>query len=197
MPGLDKILSTIEEQGKRQADAIIKDAEKRADVILSESKSAAEDAYNDCLIGCRKQCEHDYSAARSSAEAELKRELLALKIKCIDSVIENALNRINEMQDDEYFSAVLKMVSDHMRSGCGIIHFSARDLKRLPSGFEKNLNLLASLDNSSVTISNIPADIENGFILSYGNISENCSFRAIAEAERDTLRDKVADVLFK
>ena len=56
--------------------------------------------------------------------------------------------------------------------------------------FEKTVKIF------NIKISEKPAEIENGFILTYGLISENCSFRAIIEAERDSLRDMAAAELF-
>ena len=38
--------------------------------------------------------------------------------------------------------------------------------------------------------------MEDGFILTYGLISENCSFSAIAESEREAMRDTAAKALF-
>ncbi|MCD8187501.1 MAG: V-type ATP synthase subunit E [Ruminococcus sp.] len=197
MPGLNKILSTIEEQSRRQADALIGEAEKKTQKIRTDGDAAAQSAYDRRIEDCKAECEHEYADACSSAEAGMKRELLAYKIKYIDAVINNAIEKINSMPDEEYFSAVLRLAGANMRKGDGIMYFSSRDLARIPSDFGKRLNLLASVDGSSLKISDEPADIENGFILQYGSISENCSFSAIAEADRDVLRDKAAALLFK
>ena len=45
-------------------------------------------------------------------------------------------------------------------------------------------------------ISDIPADIDNGFVLKYGLISENCTFREVIESEKDRIRDILAGILF-
>ena len=56
---------------------------------------------------------------------------------------------------------------------------------------------MAEKNNGSIQLSKVPADIEDGFILSYGLISENCSFRAIIEAEKEDIRDTAARILFR
>ena len=40
------------------------------------------------------------------------------------------------------------------------------------------------------------ADIENGFILVYGDIEINCTFRALINEQKDTIREKVCGVIF-
>ena len=55
---------------------------------------------------------------------------------------------------------------------------------------------LTEKNGGSVQLSKQPADIEDGFILSYGLISENCSFRAMMEAEKEDIRDTAARILF-
>ena len=45
-------------------------------------------------------------------------------------------------------------------------------------------------------ISDVPAEISDGFVLEYGLISENCSFSAVLEAEKEGVRDLAARHLF-
>ena len=77
-----------------------------------------------------------------------------------------------------------------------MLSLSRRDLGRVPDSFIKELSAAAEKVGGSVKLDTEPADIENGFILTYGLISENCSFRAVVEAEREGVRDTAARVLF-
>jgi V/A-type H+-transporting ATPase subunit E len=197
MPGLDKILSVIEENGKQQVNALISSAENEADKIRSDGKISADNAYNTRIHVCKEYCAREYSASCSGAEAEMKREILAFKSDCINQVINKALDELNNLPDEKYFSVILELVGKHLKSGNGTLYFGKKDLARMPDNFQQNVDALASGKNSSVIISAEAVDIKNGFILSYGNISENCTFDAIAESERDSLRDKAAEILFK
>ena len=67
----------------------------------------------------------------------------------------------------------------------------------IPSDFESKLNEAAKPKNGSIRLAEKAADIDDGFILSYGLISENCSFRAIIESEKDEIRDTAARALFR
>lgn len=197
MPGLDKILSTIENQARQNADSIVRQAEQKSASIRSEGDKKAQSAYSDIMEECRKGCSFKYASACNSIDSEMKRELLRCKIECIDKAAETALKKVSELPDDEYFAVIIRLTEKYMRKGCGVMYFGSNDLSRLPSDFEKSLNVLAGTRGCTIKIASEPADIADGFILRYGNISENCSFRAIAEAEKNSIRDTAAAVMFE
>ncbi len=197
MPGLDKILSTIEAQAKQTAGSIVSQAEQKSASIRSEGEKKAQSAYDAVLERCRRNCSFKYESSCNSIDSEMKRELLRCRIECIDKAAETALERVASLPDDEYFAVILRLAEKYMRKGSGVLYFGKKDLSRLPSGFEKSLNILAETRGSTIEISPEPADIADGFILRYGNISENCSFRAIAEAEKNNIRDTAAAVMFE
>ena len=89
-----------------------------------------------------------------------------------------------------------RLAEQKLRKGSGLISLSENDLKRLPADFETDIRSSAEKLGGTLEISKKPADISDGFILSYGLISENCSFRAIIESERDEVRDTAAAKLF-
>lgn len=91
---------------------------------------------------------------------------------------------------------ILRLAGRKIHKGDGKIYFGKKDLARLPADFSAKLSALATGAGGTVEISATPADIENGFILEYGLISENCNFRAIIESEKDSIRDILAKELF-
>ena len=126
----------------------------------------------------------------------MKRKVLDSKVKLIDSAIEATLERLAKLPEDEYFAMLKRLAEQKLRKGSGLISLSANDLKRLPADFETDIRSSAEKLGGTLEISKKPADISDGFILSYGLISENCSFRAIIESERDEVRDTAAAKLF-
>ena len=89
-----------------------------------------------------------------------------------------------------------KLAVKRLSGGEGVLSLSSRDLARVPADFMQKLSAAAAKTGGSVKLAKEPAEIENGFVLTYGLISENCSFRAIIEAEREGVRDTAARVLF-
>lgn len=78
----------------------------------------------------------------------------------------------------------------------GEIALNAQDLAKLPAGFEKEVNALAQKKGGELVLSKAPASVEKGFILSYGGIEENCSFKAMFDAKKDECQDLVQKILF-
>ena len=114
----------------------------------------------------------------------------------IDETVEAAVKKLDSLPDNEYFSVIEKLAVKRLSDGEGVLSLSSRDLKRVPADFMQKLSAAAQKKGGSVTLGKEPADIENGFVLTYGLIAENCSFRAIIEAEREGVRDTAARELF-
>ena len=114
----------------------------------------------------------------------------------IDSVIEKTVSRLEKLPENEYFKLLEKLIIKHMRSGEGVLYLCRNDLKRVPDEFVKKISIIAEKNGNSIKLSDVPADISDGFVLQYGPVSENCSFRAIIESEKDSVRDTAAKILF-
>ena len=196
MAGLDEILDLIAAQQKQTEESMIKAAESRADVIKAEGQAKAEAAYKEHLEKAKAQIEKDYENTCASTDAEMKRKILGFKVSVIDDAIGKTVEKLRSLPEKDYFDLLLRLVQRHLQSDKGTISLCSRDLERMPSDFESRLDELARKAGGSICVSKEPADIEDGFILSYGLISENCSFSAILEAEKDGVRDTAARVLF-
>ena len=191
MAGIDDILNIIENQQKQTEQSIISAA-----AIKKDGDEKAAKAYEEYITRANEQADRDFENACKSADAEMKRRILACKVRCIDSVIDKTVIKLRNLPDKEYFALLEKLAGRLIRSGEGTVSLSEKDLKRVTKDFEKNLNESAKKSKGSIKLSDIPADIEDGFVLTYGLISENCSFRAIMEADKDSVRDTAARVLF-
>ncbi|MBR6384557.1 MAG: H(+)-transporting ATPase [Ruminococcus sp.] len=196
MAGIDDILNIIETQQKQTEQSIISAAERKAAAIKKDGDEKALRAYEEYMKRAGEQADRDFENACKSADAEMKRRILACKVRCIDSVIDKTVEKLRNLPDEEYFALLEKLAVKLIRKGDGVISLSGKDLKRVTKDFEKNLNESAKKKNGSIKLSDVPADIDDGFVLSYGLISENCSFRAVMEADKDSVRDTAAKVLF-
>lgn len=191
MTGIENILSIISSQQKQTEKTIISSAEKKADGIITEGNEKAVKEYEEYLKKAKVQLALDYDNAVSSVNAQMKRKALAYKVKCIDSTAEKVIERLNSLPDGEYFAVLEKLLMRKADNEKGVLFLNMKDLSRVTDSFRNTAEKL------NVEISAECADIENGFILTYGLISENCSFRAIIEAERDGVRDIISRELFE
>lgn len=196
MPGIDEILNIIDSQQKQTEENLVSAAERKASAIIYDGNEKAEKAYEEHIKKMSDQLAHDYDNSCSSVDASMKRRILSRKISLIDETIESALAKLDKLPDNEYFEVIGKLAAKRLRSGEGVLSLSKRDLDRVPDSFIKTLSDAAEKAGGKVKLDSAPADIENGFILTYGLISENCSFRAVVEAEREGVRDTAARVLF-
>jgi len=196
MSGIDDILNIIDSQNTQTEDNIIRSAEEKARGIEADGDSKAEKAYNEYMKRSLIKAETDFRNACNSTDAENKRKILQCRVEMIETAIQKVIERLSELPDDEYFEMILRLVERKVHKGDGKICFGKKDLARFPADFSEKLSVIAEKVGGTVKISEAPADIENGFILEYGLISENCSFDAVLESERDSVRDILARELF-
>ena len=100
------------------------------------------------------------------------------------------------METKAYFEVIAKMIGRFALPKEGEILFSAKDLERMPEGFQKEIARMAEEQGGSLTVSKETRQMEGGFVLVYGGIEENCSFRALFDSRKDELQDKVNRLLF-
>ncbi len=196
MSGLDEILNIISDQQKGTEEKLLSSASGKAEAILREAGEKADKAYAEHIEKARYKHEHAHSADRAAVDSACKRRILECKVGLIEKVCEGVLEKLRNMPDDEYFKMLGRLVTNRMRSGEGVLELSQKDLDRVPADFELSLNNEAKKIGGRIRLNTEAADIPDGFILTYGLISENCSFEAVMESEKDGIRDTAARELF-
>ncbi len=83
----------------------------------------------------------------------------------------------------------LQSVKTYVLPQEGEIYFSVKDLENMPVGFGKEIEEIALAKGGKLTVAGAGRDnIDNGFILAYGGIEENCTIRAMFDANGMNLR---------
>lgn len=196
MTGLEKITSQIQEEAKASAAQKIQAAQKEADAILAEAKEVCEAMEAD---GAEKKAalKANYEGrVKSSAEQQRRTALLRAKQEIIAEVIEAAYTTLKEEDAEGYFLTMEKILKTYALAESGEIYFSAADLARMPFDFEKKIEAAAKEKGGSLVLKKEPKAIADGFVLVYGGIEENCTLKALFDARRDELQDKVNAILF-
>lgn len=196
MAGLDKIISQIMEESQVQAEEILKNARAQADALMEDARAEAD------KTAAELQREGDAAAAaceaRAQSSGELKRRtaLLQAKQELITALLEKAYGKLCALKDEEYFAFLERAAEKYALPRKGRLVLSAGDLKRMPEGFRERVAKLAEAKGGSLIVDEKPGDIENGFVMVYGSIEENCTLRALFDASRDRLQDAVNRLLF-
>lgn len=193
MTGLETILSTIEQDAREAAKQVTDAARQEADKLLEQARLEAEQQAASVEESGKAKARELISRAESAAQLAQRRTLLTSKQELIRSVIAEAKDALTELPAEEYFEVLLKLAEKYVSEADGVLQLSARDLKRLPASFGKDLE---SRTGKNLTISSEPAPISGGFLLQYNGIDINCSFDALFEDSAEVLQDKVNAILF-
>lgn len=196
MTGLEKILNSIDDEATLLAEKTIAEAQLKAEEILAQAKLKAQKEAE--AIAEAAELEVARIEKRATSQMELQSRELLLKAKCemIAQTIDKARDVLKALPDEDYFKVMERLFERHMQPKKGELIFSAADLKRLPSGFKSSITKLAESIGGEVEISEQTRDLDGGFVLSYGDIEENCSFEALFVSKHELLRDKVNEILF-
>lgn len=194
MTGLEKILSTIEQDSNDRCREITEQAQKQAqEIIDTASAKAQENIANAKASVDKKVAEHD-GAIEASVSMTKNRIILEGKLDIISSTLDRALEVIKALPKKEYFEILKGLILKNVRKGEGVLRLSEEDTEKLPSNFIDSIN--NALKRGYKISLGESADIDSGFILVYGDIDINCSFDAVASAKREELRDTLNEMLF-
>ena len=196
MAGLDKMKSQILNEAKAAADAKTAKANAEAEEILDQAKAEAEKRRSSISKKSAADTANYKERIASSIDLQRRTKILGAKQEMIAAALEKAYETVAGFGDKEYFDMILKLLGKYALPQEGEIFFSSADLKRMPAGFDKEVEKSAKANGGSLKVSKEGKNIENGFVLVYGGIEENCTLRAMFDAKRDELSDKVHRMLF-
>lgn len=196
MAGIEKITDQIIEEAKLSAASKVENARKEAEEIV-------EDARQECLKMEAEASEKEEilrknheSRVKSSADQQRKRALLQAKQEIIKEVIDEAYRELKSQDSDSYFRTIEKLVKTYALPESGEVYFSEKDLLRMPENFSEKIEKAAKERGGTLKLMKEARQIEDGFILVYGGIEENCTLRALLDAKKDQLQDQVNRILF-
>ena len=193
MAGLDKIKSQILDEAKVTADAKIEDAKAQAEQMkLKAQEEGARQA--DTIL---KKSEADTASQKERVKSAIDLQRRTRLLEETQEIIEKAYEKVINLAPDDYYQMLLSILEAYILPQEGEIYFSVKDLENMPVGFGKEIEEIALAKGGKLTVAGAGRDnIDNGFILAYGGIEENCTIRAMFDAKRDELSDIVHRLLF-
>ncbi len=190
MTGLEKIVEQIMQEAQAAADEQIAQSKIEAEKILADAKIRLESAYIAAMEQADEQVKQVLIRGESAASLQERKMLLEAKQQIIQQIFDEAINTMQQLPRKEYFELLLRMVDRYALEENGTIHLSQQDLDRIPEFF------MDELKKRQITISKESAKLNGGFLLSYGDIEQNCSFEALLSANRDNLQDQIVRLIF-
>ena len=196
MTGLEKMKSQILDEAKSSASDIIDRAQKSADAVKKEMREKAEAECGRISKKAEADVENIKERALSSCDLQKRKALLEAKQEVISEVLKNHTARWHRQMTRLISTCFAKCWTNSVLAQEGEICFSPEDLKRMPQGFEKEISDIAEKKGGKLVLSKEHRNIRGGFVLIYGGIEENCTFKAMFDSKRGELSDKVHALLF-
>lgn len=195
MAGLDKIINQILEEANNLAAEKKAAAEKEAAGIMQEAKVNAAKTSEEISKRSEMDVSNYRERVKSSNDLYRRTAVLTAKQEIISEVIEKAYQRFCASEGEAYFNTIKTMLDKFVLAQEGDIYFSARDLDRMPAGFEDEIAKAAAAKGGKLTLSKETRKLDGGFVLAYGGIEENCSFKALFDSKEDDFKDQVQKIL--
>jgi len=189
---IERIRNYIIENAQKEAEQLIKTAEEQFRNEIESTKLTLEKKYLEMLQADEKRLREDMKRFLGKLKSDYKMELLKVKNRVIDSVLESAISRIQSLPDDEYLALIGKWLAKAPDNLEGELFVSVADLKRIPSNFIDDLNRSRK---AKVCLSKIAVDVKGGFILKTRNYEIDYSLDTIVENLRTALIPKLNDML--
>ncbi len=195
MGGLTSITDSIIREAKYTADGFMAEAFEEKKVIAEKleadkvriSEESAEKLQEDCM-NLSKRIE-------AAADTEARQIMLAAKKSAIDAVIEKIKNELKNAGSAEYFAFLEKLAIKNREEAEGVMYLSKADTARMPADFEARVN--KGMTSGRITIDKTGAEIDGGFIISYGRIDINCTIDGIFEDKKNEIADIINKSLFE
>lgn len=193
MSGLNKIMAEIMAKANNQSNEIINEANQKAAEITKKGQVEREEWKRQFEETVEQENREIISRAESTNRQSRRRALLSVRGEVIDEIIAEAKANIESLPTKEYFDFLFILFKKHAQPHDGVIHFAPADYAKIPDDFLERCNQV--FPDYELGISGDREDIKRGFVIQYGNILQNCSMDAIFKSKRQTLRDKVYEVL--
>lgn len=197
MAGLDKIISQIAADAKAYETQVLEEAEKTAQECLEKGREQAAGLCQEITAKSREEIKNYHDRINSAADFQKRTALLKAKQEMIAQTIEKAYETLAGQETAAYFEVIHKMLRRFVLKRAGEIYFSQADLKRMPEDFEALIEQTAADRGGTLSLMQEPKAIANGFVLVYGGIEENCTFRAVFDACKEMLQDQANEWLFR
>lgn len=191
--GLKRLIDALFEESRAKAESAISEAESRSYSILSESEKYSLKKVEETLSSYASMATIESRKEVSKAEIEARMSMLRMKSDYVERVFDAAKARLMDYAgSNAYLSRLAKGIpAARAQIDAGELRLSQRDIDALGA----KLKRIAGKD---VTVS--PANIGiGGFILvsKDGKLSIDRTLDGMLSSQREKLRGKIADALFR
>ena len=135
MSGLDKMIARLESDCEAQCGQIgVEAAADAAGMLEAASREGRAEAER-ILAEAERQAELIAKKADSAAAANARRMMLEAKVALIDETVDAAVKKLRSLDAPSYFGILEALVKKYRTGEPGVLFLSASDAARKPAGF--------------------------------------------------------------
>lgn len=198
MTGTDMIKAKILEDARKKAAETEEQARREAQVILKDASDEAERKTNDILMKAEADSQEVYRRLLAAAGLEGRKEILRAKQEMVEAAFQGALEKFANLPDTEYRKLIENMVVCAASKGSGEILLSEKDSRRIGKDFLSKVNgrLKAAGKDGKLVLSKDTIRSKGGFILRSGDMEVNGTLEILFTTLRPELENEVVRILF-
>jgi V/A-type H+-transporting ATPase subunit E len=195
---LEDILQRIEAKALQTGKDILSQAGKDRETRIALAKEEAESKAKKVLEDAGTEAKRIEAIAKARAESRYKQSILQTKQELINSVMDRALKRLQEMPSVQYRELLIDLITQ-VAGGNQELVLGTSDEEKLGKDFESQLNqeLISKGKSGKVNLSYSEEVRGGGFIIRKGGIAANMTFPALLRVVRDELEIEIAQMLFE
>lgn len=198
MTGIEKITARIQEDAQQEVDAVLAEAKAQADSITARYAAQAEQAAAAIREKGERSAEECRQRLNSTAQMDAKKKALSAKQEMLDKAFALALEKLNQLPEEEYVDLLAKLAVKASASGSEQLIFSATDRARygVRAATKANEILQKAGKPAALTLSEETRAFQGGLLVCDGDVEVNCTFETLVRLARNEVAGEVTAVLF-
>lgn len=201
MNGIDTITARIDQDARREIDALTAKARDEAAEITARYAAQAESETQAILQKGKADAALRKERLAGVARLEARKMLLAAKQEMVEKAFEQAMKDMVSLADEDYIPLLAKLAAAASDTGREQIILSQKDRTRFGKQVVARANELLEKQGDAarpgkLTLSEESRPMMGGLILRQDRVETNCTFETLIHMQRDELAAPVAKALF-
>ncbi len=197
MNGLENMLDEILNKSRDKAQNILEKADGEAQTIKESARKRTDEEAQKIKERADQKIRNIEERRDAALALRKKQAALLGKQEIMQETVQKVREYFKNLPEGPYEECMLLVYKKHIPAKDAVIRFNANDLNALTEGTKKEMTKLAQNQGAKVTFGESRTAIENGFIIDYDGIEENCSFDALVDERMTEIQDLIRERLFK
>lgn len=193
MTGIEKITGRIAADAQAEIDAVLGEAQARADEIKAKYDAQAKQEYETLTRRGKAAAQEREKNLNSSAQMESRKLILSAKQEMLDRAFERSLEKLCALDDASMTDLLAALAVKASVTGEEELILNANVKKRLGKAVVKKANEDGGVH---LTLSAQEGDFDGGVLLKNGAVEINGTFDTLVRLIRGEVAGEVAEVLF-